>query len=172
MVRRCLTLFLILLGNLILQSTLFQLIRIRGIIPNTAIVIVVSVSLLRGRTEGALTGLVAGLLQDMFFGTSIGFYGFLGFLTGFFCGRANHNFYRENYLLPLLLCALSTWVYETIVYITGFFFRGDLNYLYFFSSLILPEVVYTAVLSLPIYRILFGINESLEERERHHRKLF
>lgn len=163
---------IILFINLILQSTLFHLFKIRGIMPNTAIIIIVSYSLLRGSVAGAVVGFFAGLLQDMFFGNTIGFYSLLGMLSGYFAGKVHQDFYRENYIMPLVLCALVTVFYETVVYISGFLFSGKLNYFFYFSRLILPEAVYTSVVSIAIYRILFSINEYLEENEKHRRKLF
>lgn len=162
----------ILILNLVLQSTLFQAIQIRGIMPNTAIILIVSYALLRGSLEGALVGFFCGLLQDVYFGTSLGFFSCLGMLTGYFSGKASQNFYRENYLIPLLLCTIATFLYETLVYSTSFLFRGNLNFLYYFNNLILPETVYTSVISILVYRILYGINEAVEQKERYKRKLF
>lgn len=163
---------ILLVVNLILQSTLFHAIQIRGILPNTAIIIIVSYALLRGSLEGAITGFFCGLLQDIFFGTSLGFFSLLGMLTGYFSGKVHQNFYRENYILPLMLCTLATFIYELTIYSTSFLFRGNLNFLFYFNNLILPETVYTAVLSLLVYRLMFGINETIEHKERYRRKLF
>ena len=170
--RRALTFFLVLILNLTLQSTLFQHMDIRGIVPNTSIIIIISISLLRGSMEGGIAGLFSGLLQDIFFGTSIGFYGLLGMLCGHFAGKFNKGFYRENYALPIFLCLLSTFIYESCVYILGPLFKGYTNYGHFLFSIILPEMVYNAVLAIIIYRILFTINSIVENHEKHKRRLF
>ena len=47
--------------HFILPSTVLQLIEIRGVIPDTMIIIIVSYALLRGQTAGAATGFAAGL---------------------------------------------------------------------------------------------------------------
>ena len=44
--------------------------------------------------------------------------------------------------------------------------------LYFLVRLALPEAVYTAVVTIPIYRLLFGINEWLELKEKYKYRLF
>lgn len=170
--RRAIWTFAILALNLVFQSSVLPFFEIRGIMPNTALVIIVSVSLLRGSLEGCLTGFFAGLLQDIFFGNSIGYYALLGSLTGYFCGKFNHGFFRENYATPVILCAAASVVYETAVYLTGFLFSGNLHYLYFLINLMLPEAVYTAVFTFIIYRILFSINEHIENKEKYKRKLF
>lgn len=163
---------LFVLINFILQSTLLQTIQIRGVLPNTAVILIVSYALLRGSTEGSMVGLFAGILQDIFFGCGLGYFALLGMATGYLAGRSNHNFYRENYIMPIMLCAVSVVIYETVIFVTGFLFRGQLNYLYFFGRMILPEAVYTAVLTVVIYRILFAVNEWLELKEKYKYRFF
>ena len=53
-----------------------------------------------------------------------------------------------------------------------FLFTGNLHYFYFLINLILPEAVYTAVLTFAVYRILFSVNEHIETKEKHKRRLF
>lgn len=170
--RRFLWTAAILALNLVFQSSLLPFFKIRGIIPNTALVIIISFSLLRGSFEGCLTGFGAGLLQDIFFGSSIGCYALLGSLTGYFCGKFNHGFFRENYATPVILSTAAAVIYESAVYVIGFLFAGNLHYLYFLLNLILPEAVYTAIVTFVIYRILFSINEHIENKEKYKRKLF
>lgn len=169
---RVITTFLVLIINFVLQSTLFQLLKIRGVIPNTAIIIIVSMSLLRGSREGAVVGFCSGLLQDIFFGYIPGYYAVLGLACGYLVGKFNKGFYRENYILPILLTCLSTLAYESVVYVTGPLFSGNTNYIFFLFNLIFPEAVYNAVFTIIIYRILFALNSMVEQKERHKRKLF
>ena len=89
--------------NFILQTTLLPYISIGGILPNTALIIVVSYALLRGSTEGAIVGFFSGLPIDIFFGTSFGYYTLLFLLAGLLIGRSQKDFYRENYLLPIII---------------------------------------------------------------------
>ena len=119
--------------NFLMQSTILHYIEIRGVIPNTTIILIVSYALLRGSTEGAIVGFFSGLLQDIFFGTSLGYFTLFNTITGYLFGRGNHNFYRENYLLPMMLCTIAVFLYETMIYLTSFLFRGQLNFLYILS---------------------------------------
>ncbi|HIT72030.1 MAG TPA: rod shape-determining protein MreD [Candidatus Fimicola cottocaccae] len=172
MKERVISTALILILNIILQSTLFQAIRIVNIMPNTSIIIIVSYALLRGRTEGAAVGCFSGVLTDIFFGTSFGFYAFLGMMTGYICGRSFHNLYRENYILPIMISSAAVFIYENIIYFTGFLFKGNTEYFYFLIHLIIPEMVYTGVFSIIIYRLLFAVNDWLEQREKYRYRLF
>lgn len=163
---------IVLIVNLVLQSTVFHFIEIRGVVPDTMLIIVVSYSLLRGQNAGASTGLFAGLLYDIFFGNSIGFYALMGLLTGYFCGICHKNFYRENFVLPVTLSAIANIVTGVIIYLTGFLFNNSYNVFYFIVSVIIPQAVYTGIVALPVYRILYGINKKVEIREKGRRKLF
>ncbi|MDO4531429.1 MAG: rod shape-determining protein MreD [Bacillota bacterium] len=163
---------LIIVLNFILQTTLFRLLTIQGIFPNTALIIVTSYALLRGSKEGALAGCFTGLLMDIFFSSMIGFYTLLYLAMGLFFGRIQKNYYRENYLLPVIFCIASTLLYQTAIYVTGFLFRGDGNLLHYLLRILLPEIVYTAIATVPIYRLLFAVNEWLELKEKYKYRLF
>ena len=163
---------LIVFVNFILQTTLCPLLAVRGIFPDTALIIVTSYALLRGSKEGAIVGGFSGLLMDIFFSKMIGFYTLLYLAIGLLFGRSQKNFYRENYILPVIFCAVSTVLFQAVLYITGFLFRGEGNLLHFLFSILGPDLVYTAVVTILVYRILFGINEWLELKEKYKYRLF
>ena len=169
---RILVTALIIFVNFILQTTLFPLLSVRGIFPNTALIIVTSYALLRGCKEGAIVGGFTGLLMDIFFNTMIGFYTLLYLAIGLLFGRSQKSFYRENYILPIIFCAISTVLYQAVLYTTGFVFRGEGNLVHFLFSVLGPELVYMAVVTILLYRILFGINEWLELKEKYKYRLF
>lgn len=169
---RLLVTAVIIFVNFILQTTLFQMLAIRGVLPNTALVIVVSYALLRGGREGALAGIGAGFLQDMFFRGTLGFYSALYMLLAVLFGRSQRDFYRANYILPVLFCGIAACLYEGVVYTVGFVFQGTGSMLYFLFQVMLPELVYTAVVTVPLYRILFSVNDWLELKEKYKYRLF
>lgn len=169
---RAFSISMILIVTNVLQSTYFQHFRIRGTIPNFYIIIIVSFALLRGSKEGAIVGFFGGLIQDIFFGTSIGFYALLGMYVGYFCGKLNNDFYRDSFLLPITLTVFSTFFYELSVYIFTYLVRGKVQFIYYLNNIILPELVYTGVISIFIYQCIYFLNEKLELREKKYRKFF
>ena len=102
----------------------------------------------------------------------IGFYTALYLLLGLLFGRGQRSFYRENYVLPIIFCTISTVLYQTVIYVTGFVFQGEGNIFHYLFRILLPELVYTAIITVPLYRILFGINEWLELKEKYKYRLF
>lgn len=162
----------VVLINFILETTLFHHLAIQSIFPNTALIIVVSYALLRGSKEGCIVGICTGLLFDIFFGTAKGYYALLFLGISYFTGKSQKNFYRENYLLPILFCSIAAGIFESIHFITELLLRKDGDILFFLVKILLPTIVYTAVVTVPIYRILFGINEWLELKEKYKYRLF
>lgn len=163
---------LILIINMLFQSTVFQYVEIMGIIPNTYLIIIISFAFMRGDIEGAVIGFAAGLLQDVFFGKYIGMNAMLGMLTGLVCGKPSEEFFRENFILPLLLTISGIFVYELLYYIFNILLLGYTDILYFIRNIILPEVVYTALISVFLYKLLYIINSWLEEKEKIRRGFF
>lgn len=154
-----------------MQSTVFDMIRIRGISPNFSIMIIVSFALLRGSKEGSIIGFFAGLLMDAVFGTSRGYLAIIGACIGYFCGKFNKDFYKENFVLPFMLTLISTVIHGFLVSFP-FLLRGKINYIYFIKNIIFPETIYTVILSLIVYQIIYVINEKIEQNEKTNRNIF
>ena len=163
---------LIIIINFILQTTIFSYIEFWGVRPNASIILIVSFAIFRYDGEGAIIGFFTGLLQDIIFGSVIGVHAFLGMTIGYFCGKPFKDFYAENYLLPLFLVFVSTLFYEFAYYIITFFFRGKLDMFFYLKRIILPSIIYTALLSIPAYRFFYAINKKIEKFEKPKRKLF
>ncbi len=168
--RILITSIILLVAN-VLQSTLLDGIRIRGISPNFNVMIIVSFALLRGSKEGSIIGFFAGLLTDIVFSTSRGYLAIVGAGIGYFCGKFNKDFYRENLVLPFLLTLISTTIYGFVVSLP-FLLRGKIKYIYFIRNIIFPEIIYTIILSIIVYQLVYIINEKIEANEKTKRKIF
>lgn len=155
----------------ILESTLFQYIRIGGIGPNFMIMLIVSFALLRGSKEGMAIGSVAGLLYDISFGLHIGPTLLSYMFIGFVCGKFNKNFYRENFIIPFI-CTLVSSLFYSMINILSFVLRGQLHFGYFIKAIVIPELIYTITLSLIVYQIAYLINERIEKSEHYSRNIF
>jgi len=162
---RVLVLSIIILFNFIIQSTILSHVQVFGIIPNTALIIVVTYAYLRDDVEGAIFGFCTGLLADIFFGRIIGVSALLLMLTGFFSGKPFRDFYKENYIVPIIMIGAASIVYEFMFYVLNFLLLGRVNFFRYFAQIILPTAAYNLVLCVFIYRMIYGINRRLEARE-------
>ena len=145
----------------ILQCTLFKRLSFGGISPNLLLITTTSLGFMRGEKQGLLAGFVSGLFVDIFFGDVIGLYAMLYMYIGYLNGKFSRIFYPEDIKLPLALITLSDLSYGMVCYIVLFLLRVRLNFPYFFFHIILPETVYTIVMSIILYPILLTIYKRL-----------
>ena len=170
--RRKLAVFLIITVCFLLQSTLFQMLSIASISPNLLIVVTSSFGFMRGRKEGMWNGFFSGLILDIFFGSVIGFYAliyaYIGYVNGFFRKR----FFPDDIKLPLILIAASDFSYNILVYLFLFFLRGRFRIDYYLLNIMLPELVYTILVTIVLYFIILKINKKLEKIEKRRASKF
>jgi rod shape-determining protein MreD len=170
--RRKLAVFLIITVCFLLQSTLFQMLSIASISPNLLIVVTSSFGFMRGRKEGMWIGFFSGLILDIFFGSVIGFYAliyaYIGYVNGFFRKR----FFPDDIKLPLILIAASDFSYNILVYLFLFFLRGRFRIDYYLLNIMLPELVYTILVTIVLYFIILKINKKLEKIEKRRASKF
>lgn len=155
----------------ILEATVFQMLRIGDIAPNFMIILVVSFALLRGSKEGTVVGIASGILYDSTFGLMMGpgifAYAFIGFISGKF----NKNFYRENFIIPLI-CTFFSSLFLSLVNMSALVLRGELHFGFYFRTIVIPELIYTMALALIIYQFAYFVNEKIEKSEKRSRNLF
>jgi len=169
---RLLSMSALILVNYVLQTTLLPELAILGAMPDTALIFIVSYGILRGDVEGAIFGLCAGLVQDIFGGTAIGLFALLGFLSGFMAGKPFRDFFKDNHFLPFFIVVGISLVYQFLLYFFTMLFAGQLDFFHYFYTFILPTVIYTASLSIPLYALMHVINAGLERYEHNRRKFF
>lgn len=155
---------LIILGCFLLQTTAFQRLALADAVPNLLLIITAAIGYMRGQTEGLLVGFFCGLLMDSYGGV-IGIQALLYMLVGYFMGICNMIFYIDNITVPVLLIGLFDFLYNLCFYIVSFLLRGRLNFLFYLGHVILPELVYTVLLSVLLYKLLHVFNEKIEEKE-------
>lgn len=157
---------LFVLVSYVLQCSVFSHIAFAGIIPNMMIVLTASFGFMRGEKEGLIIGFFCGLLNDIFFGSFLGFYALVLMYIGYLNGKFSRIFYPEDIKLPIALIVTSDLSFGTICYILLFMLRGKFQFTYYFSHVILPEMLYTVLVTLFLYPLILKVNGKLEARER------
>ena len=156
----------------ILQCSVFSSLAFAGIVPNLLIIVTSAFGFMRGEKEGLVIGFFCGLLNDIFFGEFLGFYALLMMYIGFVNGKFSKIFYPEDIKLPIVLIILSDLSYGIICYILMFMLRSRLEFAYYFTHIILPEAIYTILVTLILYPIILRINQKLEAWERRRAQKF
>ncbi|MCI8363875.1 MAG: rod shape-determining protein MreD [Eubacterium sp.] len=163
MIKRRISTIVIIFIGFILQTTALHAIELADVVPNILLILTVCYSYMRGRTSGLLTGFLCGLLLDMQFGNVIGLYAFVFMTIGFLCGYCQKIYFTDNYILPCVLVGISDLFYGIYYYVTEFLVRGRLYLGFAFTSVILPEIIYTLIVSVLIFRLLNILEKFLSD---------
>lgn len=154
----------------LLQSTVFNYIKIFDVKPNLLLILIITVALLTNDIEGAVVGFFCGLVQDMASGKVLGFYALLGMYLGFCIGTMNKRLNRENVLILLFFTFVSSIVYEFVVYLLNAFVRDTVDFIFSLRSMILTEALYNCVVSVFVFILVLRLNRWFESREKTLRK--
>jgi rod shape-determining protein MreD len=144
----------ILLGNIIIQSSLFPFIQIYGVQPDSLAVLVVSFALLAGNPTSAIVGLAGGLLQDIIYGPCVGVYALQYMLAGYTIGLVYGKVFADKMMVCMFFVALMVLLREFLMFIQLFFTGLDVSIYNVFFTVILPEIVYTVAVTPLIYYLM------------------
>lgn len=170
--KRKIVTFAIIFVCFLLQSTVFQGLSLGGITPNLLIIVTSSFGFMRGKKEGMVVGLISGLFIDIMFNDLIGFYALVYMVLGYVNGFFRKIFFDDDIKLPLILIAASDFIYGNIVCIFMFVMRSKFHYFYYLKSVILPELIYTILVTIIVYQIILYINKKLEAEEKRSASKF
>lgn len=160
--KRIICMILLTILCFLLQTTVFQSIALADTVPNLILILIVAIGYMRGSTEAMFFGLFCGLLIDCQYHTIIGVYAFIYMLVGYLSGVCNKIYYRDDYTIPIILVAVCDFVYNFIYYVIAFLLRNRTNFFYYLRRIIIPELIYTVIVSIVLYKLIHTIIVRLE----------
>ncbi|NLM44471.1 MAG: rod shape-determining protein MreD [Clostridiales bacterium] len=156
---RILIINLLIFINFILESTIFQYIRIFGIKPDFTIILITSYSIMRGSGYGTFIGLVSGILQDMFYGQTIGINAFAYMITGYIIGQSKENVFKDSYIPSIVFNVAAIFIYQHLFFLVTYFTKTGISYTHAILNIIFPQSIYNAILGPLAYRLLLKLDE-------------
>lgn len=116
--------------------------------------------------RGNAGGIFLWLLYDLYFGFAIGpfmiIYMLIGYCNGFF-----HRLYLvEDVLLPIIIITLDDFIFNFITFIIFFVMRNRLSFGLYMKDIILPDMIYTAILTMIVFKLFVFINKRLKRAEK------
>ena len=141
----------------VLQTTIFPMLKISSIIPNVLIILVSCSGFMQGDREGMFVGFACGLLLDICSFDIFGFYTILYMLIGYLNGLLHNFFYLKDLKIPAIMIISSDLVCCFATYFFLFLLRSRFEFGFYFLNIILPEVVYTLLVAVIIYPLLWLI---------------
>ena len=171
-IRRKLAYILMILVCFILQTTVFQRLAIGSIVPNLLLIATVSFGFMQGKITGIWAGFLCGILKDIFYGNLLGFYALIYLCIGYGAGCCTKIFYDEEIRVPMFLVAVGDILYGLAVYGFQFLLRGRTDIHFYIRRIIIPEAIYTVLITVVLYKLLFILNKKLTELEMKERDSF
>ncbi len=171
-IKRPLITILIVIICFLLECTVFQNLSFASITPNLLIIVTASFGFMRGKKEGMMVGFLCGIITDIFFGDLIGFYALFYTILGYINGFFKRIFYPEDIKLPLFLITVSDFVLGNIVCVFMFIMRSQFDYWYYLGHIIIPELIYTILVTLVLYQMILKLNQKLESEEKRSASKF
>ena len=110
--------------------------------------------------------------MDLYFSNTLGVYALFYMLVGYLNGFFKNEFFPEDIKMPLILIGFSDIIYNILIFLGLFLFRGRFNLGYYFLNIILPEVVYTVLISVILYPVILRINNWIEKYEKRSASKF
>jgi len=103
----------------VLQSTIFDFLKIAGVKPDLVLLLVIYFAFTNGPLKGAFFGLLLGLLIDLQLGYNIGMYALALLFAGFVAGWFETRMYKENLFIALVVVFLATLLSQLMILFSG-----------------------------------------------------
>lgn len=146
----------------LIQVNLFPSIDLIRISPNLLIIIIAGYGLAGGQKDGMIAGVFSGFLMDTIFGSILGYYALPYMYIGYICGYFRKYLNNDNYIIPALFCGISDFIMGLYIFVFSFALRNRLNLVFYLWHIILPEVIYTIIISLILFRVQVLVNKRID----------
>lgn len=103
-----LILVLISIVLLILDNSFAPFIAIKGIYPSLLFTFAIAYSIINGKQEGVIIGIVSGLLQDIFFFGGFGVNALVNMIVCLVAGMIGEGIFRNKKLIPVITIYFTT----------------------------------------------------------------
>lgn len=144
-----------------IQNCVFPLLPFLAATPNLLLILTFSFGFIHGKHAGMFYGLLSGLLLDLFYSGPFGFYSLVYVYIGYINGIFTKYYYEDYITLPLILSVFNELAYSMYVYVLRFLIRGRLDLPYYFRNIILPEIIFTVITTLLVYRLFLSASRRL-----------
>ena len=148
----------------LIQASFAGYFEVADVVPNLLLIMTASAATIEGSLDGCLVGFFSGLLMDLAYGPVLGMYALGYLLIGYLAGITNRLFYREDITFPLLIVAGSDLAYGLYMFAAGFLIRGRLHFASYLFRIILPEIVYTVIVAVFLYRLILFFLSRLSDK--------
>ena len=104
--------------------------------------------------------------RGLLFSGTPGFQALIYMWIGYMAGFLYRIFYDDDIKTPLLLAAAAEIFYGLYQYVFTFLLRGRVHFLFYLNRIIVPELLYTLMMTLIMYKFLYWFNQKLNRTDK------
>ncbi len=154
--------------NLIFSAAVFPNLNIADLAPDLIVCSMASIVILEKRMTGAVIGFSAGLILDLFLSGAIGFYALPYLLTGAVLYAAVRQIaFIDRILIPAAIAAGAYLLRELISALLAYMLGHEFSLWHMLVRYILPEMLITAAVMIPVHLLLSRIYRSPSVRPQN-----
>ena len=162
--RRAVTLALIILTAILLQSTLFGEIRLIGARPELLYLVTILIAMREGPSEGAIAGFAGGMALDFLLNQPKGITALTLTILGYVVGQLRQYIVSTSPWLPSILVVIGTFFGVVFFGILSFLLgQLDVSVAYLLKTAFL-SAIYNGLLTPIVYPILRRVTDTSEAR--------
>ena len=121
------------------QTTLFTRFRPFGAVPDLILPLTVAVAMVLREKWGAVFGLISAFIIESLGGSSFTILPILYMLTGYIVGICSIYYFRDSVAVRIIYTLFTSAARAAFTLITLFATVGDLDLLYAFTAILIPE---------------------------------
>lgn len=147
------SIILILLASILIQTTLLSRLSIFGVYGNLSIAVVVALSIGFGSYTGGYSGLAIGIIEDILFSPVIGTRALIYFVIGFLIGNTEAGINKEDVRSGVIFTILGTCFYYIFHFLLMRVIGESFNFIQYLAGPLFIEIL----LNLILYIICFKL---------------
>ena len=138
----------------LLQTSVLPYFSVGKTVPNLLIMITCIYAILRGQRDGIYTGFACGVLLDAFYMNVVGIHALIYLYIGYLCGFAHSYYEEQDARMPLVVIVVGDLAALFLEYLLFYVLRGNFCFRFYMQKIVLPESLYTLVLSVLFFPLL------------------
>ncbi|MGN0361963.1 MAG: rod shape-determining protein MreD [Bilifractor sp.] len=157
--------FLIIVVTFLAQSSFNLIFPSVLAVPNLVLILTCCNGYMRGKKSGMWTGLLSGLMLDLFYGRILGITALALLYIGYFNGFLFKVFFDDDIRVPLVAVGISDLAYGVFSYVIRRLSGADLSFGSGLLYTILPETFCTVLFTIPLYFLYHWLNKKITANE-------
>jgi rod shape-determining protein MreD len=159
-VRRTLTLAVVTITAILLQTTVFADVRLLGAKPELLYLVTIVIALMEGSAPGAVAGFACGMSEDFLLNQPKGITALTLTLLGYSVGLASQYIVTQSALVPVIFVAVGTFVGVIFNRVVALLLGQAETSAIFVVRIALLSALYNAILTPIFHPVLRRLTQS------------